>query len=93
MKSVLENLSRVSDQNHHSLTWGTSLLGGSLPVAGIRCFCYSGFDNILGEPASVALLAHDENALELAVYNWTRDTFCGIHYDAVSGATLAVKQL
>ena len=31
----------------------------------------------------MALLAQDENALELAVYNWTHDGFCGTHYDAV----------
>ena len=37
----------------------------------------------------MALLAQDENALELAVYNWTHDGFCGTHYDAVLSGSVA----
>ena len=37
----------------------------------------------------MALLAQDENALELAVYNWTHDSFCGTHYDAVLSGSVA----
>ena len=56
---------------------------GSLPFAGIRCLCYSRFDDILGEAESVTLLGGDDNVLEIAVYNWTHDGFCGTRYDAV----------
>ena len=56
---------------------------GSFPVAGIRCLCYSRFDDILGEPESVTLFGGDANMLEIAVYNWTHDGSCGTHYDAV----------
>ena len=62
---------------------------GTLPVAGIRCVCYTRFDDILGQAESVTLLAEDDNALELTVYNWTLEGFCGTHYDAVLPGRMA----
>ncbi len=61
-----------------------------VPEGGLRCKCYSRFDDVLGAAESVTLvrgvLAARENAqdpIEMAVYNWTGESFYGVHYDPV----------
>ncbi len=74
---------------HFVLEYLLTEFEGTLPAAGIRCLCYTRFDDILGQAESVTLLAEDANALELTVYNWTLDGFCGTHYDAVLPGRMA----
>ena len=40
---------------------------GFVPVGGIRCYCYSRFDDILGEAESVTLFDADADALVIGV--------------------------
>ncbi len=59
-----------------------------LPERGLRCKCYSRFDDLLGAVEGVTLHrdgvgAVAEDPFEIAVYNWTGEEFYGVHYDPV----------
>ena len=70
----------------HCLQWHRR----RVPQGGLRCKCYSRFDDVLGAAESVTLVSDvlavsedAENPVEMAVYNWTGEDFHGVHYDPV----------
>jgi len=57
--------------------------GVELPARGLRCICYSRFDDVLGNAETLmipgrAALPFQEEPLDIAVYNWTGDTLPGL---------------
>ena len=57
--------------------------GVELPSRGLRCICYSRFDDVLGDAETLtiqgdAAVPSQEEPLVIAVYNWTGDYLPGV---------------
>jgi hypothetical protein len=61
------------------------------PERGLSCQCFCRFDDVLGAVEAVTLhrdaaVVLVDDPLQMAVYNWTGEEFCGGHYDPVFDA-------